>query len=167
MTTGTKPEGVEARAANGSIHAVLYDTDETAWLELMAGLARERRASEIDWDNLSEFLSDMARNDRRKVIHRLERLLEHLLKWEYQPERRSRSWERTIVEQRARLADLFESGTLRNYGQEILAKAYGRAVALASAATGLVPEVFPRDCPYSLEEALTIDYRSGSAGPGA
>jgi hypothetical protein len=167
MTSETQTEGVKSLKANGPCHAALYETDETAWLELMAGLARERRAAEIDWDHLSEFLSDMARNDRRKVLSRLERLLEHLLKWRYQPERRSRSWERTIIEQRRRLADLFESGTLRNYGEEALAKAYEGAIILASVATGLSVERFPRDCPYSLEDALTIDYGVGLSEPDA
>ena len=38
---------------------LLYHEDETAWLEVMAQLAAEGRFDEIDYEHLSEFLSDM------------------------------------------------------------------------------------------------------------
>ena len=43
----------------------LYEQDETAWLEAMAELARDGRAKDLDLDHLAEFLSDMAKRDRR------------------------------------------------------------------------------------------------------
>src|SRR5438874_1944892 len=92
----------------------LYETDETAWLERMAELVRRGRIEELDLPNLSEFLSDMARRDRREVESRLAVLIAHLLKWEYQPPKRSRSWLVTIEQQRQELLRLLESGTLRN-----------------------------------------------------
>ena len=46
----------------------LYDRDETAWLEAMADLARDGRASDLDLVHLAEYLSDMARRDRREVV---------------------------------------------------------------------------------------------------
>src|ERR1700680_2338834 len=70
----------------------LYEQDETAWLEAMAGLAANGRAAEMDYPHLSEYLADMARRDRREVFSRLVVLLSHLLKWEHQPERRAGSW---------------------------------------------------------------------------
>ncbi len=124
----------------------------------MASLASERRFDQIDYDNLSEFLSDMARRDRREVLSRLATLLMHLLKWKHQPDHQSSSWRRTIEEQRLELQDLFESGTLRNYGEEVLAKAYERAVKLAAIETGLSESTFPQVCPFTLQEALQKDY---------
>ena len=72
--------------------SVLYESDETAWLEQMANLAAAGRSTELDLINLSEFLAAMAKRDRREVLSRLILLLAHALKWEYQPERRTGSW---------------------------------------------------------------------------
>jgi hypothetical protein len=63
----------------------LYELDETAWLEQMAVLVTERRFNKIDSKNLSEYLSDMARRDKREVWSRLVTLMKHLLRWQYQP----------------------------------------------------------------------------------
>jgi hypothetical protein len=79
---------------------VLYEHDETAWLETMAELIRLGRLDEIDYPNLAEYLADMARRDRREVDSRLTVLIVHALKWAHQPDRRSGSWKATIIEQR-------------------------------------------------------------------
>jgi hypothetical protein len=134
--------------------ASLYLDDETAWLETMSRLIAERRYGELDYGNLNEFLADMARRDKREALSRLEGLMEHLLKWEHQPDRRSRSWQRTIVEHRLQLNRLLESGTLRNYVQETLPEAYRGAVKLGSSETGLGKDTFPESCPWSLGEIL-------------
>src|SRR5438105_15288639 len=102
--------------------------DETAWLEQTAALVAQRRFGEIDPDHLSEYLSDMARRDKREVLSRLTVLLAHLLKWDRQPDRRTGSWEATILHQRQELRDLLESRTLRNHAGEALGTAYARAV---------------------------------------
>ncbi len=135
----------------------LYLADETAWLDQMAQLVSERRYRELDCDHLSEFLTDMAKRDRREVLSRLEVLLVHLLKWGHQVKHRSRSWRSSIEEQRARLADLFESETLRKYGEDALNKAYERAIKLASIETGLAASDFPQACPWTLQEAIGQD----------
>ena len=133
----------------------LYHTDETAWLEQMAALAATGETSALDLGHLSEYLSDMAKRDKREVLHRLVRLLVHLLKWEYQPEKRTRSRELTIQEQREELQELLESGTLRNYADQELGKAYQKAVRRAAVETDLTEEAFPRESPYTLEQALS------------
>src|SRR5262249_18845773 len=130
----------------------LYEEDETAWLEMMSLLIAERRYGELDYEHLSEFLTDMARRDRREVLSRLKQLLMHLLKWEHQPTHCSSGWMKTISDQRSELNDLCQSGTLKNHARDVLAEAYRRALPLASAETGLSEDVFPQDCPWSLGE---------------
>ena len=88
----------------------LYLVDETAWLEQMARLSANGVPSEMDLDHLSEYLTDMAKRDKREVVSRLVVLLVHLLKWEHQQDKRSRGWELTIKEQREELTDLVEGG---------------------------------------------------------
>jgi len=102
----------------------LYERDETAWLEAMAELARDGRAEDLDLGHLAEYLFDMARRDRREVESRLAVLLSHLLKWTYQPDRRSRGWRATVIEQRQELNRLAGRGVLRNHAQEVLADVY-------------------------------------------
>src|SRR6266478_283249 len=106
---------------------VLYEHDETAWLEAMAELAAQRRYGEMDHQHLSEYLSDMAKRDRREVFSRLVVLMADLLKWDYQPDQRCGSWRGTIREQRRELRQLLESGTLRNHAEAVLADAYADA----------------------------------------
>src|SRR5713226_2366412 len=78
--------------------SVLFDQDETAWLEITSQMAAEGRFGEMDYPNLSEYLADMAKRDRREVSSRLVTLLTHLLKWQYDSDHRSGSWRGTILE---------------------------------------------------------------------
>jgi hypothetical protein len=135
--------------------SILFERDETAWLEIMAGLAAEGRYAEMDHQNLSEYLSDMAKRDRREVASRLVTLLTHLLKWEYQPDRRSGSWRGTILEQRRELRKLLESGTLHNHALAILAEAYADARKQAAAETELPRQTLPLECRWELDSLLT------------
>jgi Domain of unknown function DUF29 len=132
----------------------LYEQDETAWLEAMAALAASGRYAEMDFANLSEYLTDMARRDRREVFSRLVVLLVHLLKWEHQPDRRSGSWRGTIREQRRELRQLLESGTLRNHAEAVFADAYAEARKQAADESELPVATFPEANPWTLDVAL-------------
>ncbi len=126
----------------------LYEADETAWLDAMSELVAQGRFAELDQTHLAEYLSDMAKRDRRGVNSRLAQLLAHLLKWYFRPERRSKSWERSIELQRQKLQDILDSGTLRNHAGEHLSDIYVKAVRLAMIDTGLPTEAFPPVCPF-------------------
>lgn len=132
----------------------LYEQDETAWLEAMAALAAARRYAEMDFPNLSEYLADMARRDRREVFSRLVVLLAHLLKWEYQPGGRGGSWRGIIREQRRELRQLLESGTLRNHASAVLADAYAEARRQTADEAEMSLDVFPVEIPWSLDAIL-------------
>jgi hypothetical protein len=141
----------------------LYHEDETAWLEVMAQLVAERRFDEFDYEHLSEYLSDMARRDRREVYSRLVVLLTHLLKWDYQPEKRSGSWRGTILAQRRELRLLLESGVLRNHAIASLAEAYQEAREQAAAETELPLEVFPVACERAVDDLISRESESEPA----
>ena len=144
--TGTQVEALPA----------LYERDETAWLEQMAELVRDHRLDDLDLANLSEFLSDMAKRDRREVESRLAVLLAHLLKWKHQPDRRSGGWRATVEVQRHELELLLQSGTLRVHAEDALASAYSAAVRQAVAETELPVATFPPECPYSVDALLRV-----------
>ena len=83
----------------------------------------------------------------------LERLCEHLLKWAYQPDRRSGSWRGSIVEARQRIADVIEeSPSLGGYPNTRLSRSYEGGVAKAAAETGL--DDLPPACPWTAEQVL-------------
>jgi len=90
----------------------LYDEDFTLWTEQQATLLRRRAAGELtndaalDWLNLAEEIEAVGGNTRRELRNRLASLLQHLLKWHYQTELRSRSWRATIRTQRQEIEDL-------------------------------------------------------------
>lgn len=141
--------------------AALYAEDETAWLEAMAALVRRRDLAGLDLDNLGEYLTDMARRDRREVKSRLVVLMAHLLKWEFQRDKQSRSWRTTMLHQRQELADLAGRGALRAHAEAVLPEAYENAVELAASETGAPRTSFPAECPYTIAQLFAIDLSEG------
>jgi len=112
----------------------LYDEDQLLWSERQAELLRRRAAGEITndadvgWLNIAEEVEAVGASQRREVRSRMIRLLQHLLKWRYQPELRCRSWRAAIKAQRAEIDDLLaQSPTLRRALTDLLPAAYHRA----------------------------------------
>jgi hypothetical protein len=138
----------------GPALADLFETDEVAWLERSRDLIQQDRYRELDYAHLAEYLDDMAKRDKREVKSRLKTLLVHLLKWQFQPDARSVSWDVTITNQREELEELFSSATLRNHAAQILDQVFELAVKQAAKETGLARDRFPGTCPYSLAELL-------------
>jgi hypothetical protein len=92
-------------------------------------------------------------------------LLSHLVKWEYQPEHRTRSWQGSIVEQRQELRRLAGRGVLRNHAKAALTEVYREAVERAAVETGRPPQAFPAECGYSVDELLSFDPVTDEAEP--
>jgi hypothetical protein len=137
----------------------LYDQDLYAWAMQSARLLRERRLEELDLDHLAEELESMGKSELRALESRLTVLLAHLLKWELQPGKRSKRWQRTLIEQRKRIARLLrDSPSLRPKLADALADAYDSALRLAADETGIDESGFPQGCPYSLDQALDTGF---------
>lgn len=129
----------------------LYRTDYFKWLETTAKQLRDRDLHHLDWENLIEEIEDTGRSERRSLESNLIVVLLDLLKWQYQPQNRSGSWESSIIEHRRRIKKAIqESPSLRPYLESILAESYIEAVKQAKAETGLSIYHFPTDCPYNL-----------------
>lgn len=137
----------------------LYEQDYYLWLEVTAQLLREGQLSALDAANLLEEIEDMGRSEKRAVYSNLKMLLMHLLKYRYQPEKRSNSWRASIVEHRQKLKKAFqESPSLQPYYTEIFNECYQDTRELAAAETGLPIENFPVETPFTSEEILNSDY---------
>jgi hypothetical protein len=135
--------------------AVHYEKDFYSWLCKNVELLRQGRLSEIDVENIAEELDDMGKSQKRELGSRLEVLIAHLLKWQFQPGHRSTSWKGTIVEQRNKIKKLLkESPSLKRYVNEKVTEAYEDAAEYASIETGIPESDFPQTCPYSSEQIL-------------
>ena len=137
----------------------LYEQDFCLWLENTAQLLKNGRLSELDIPNLIEEIEAMGRSEKRAVYSNLKVLLQHLLKYRYQPEKRSKSWKATIREHRQRIKRLFkDSPSLKNYFREIITESYQDASKLAADETGLAVDTFPVELPFTVEEIPDAEY---------
>ena len=136
-----------------------YDHDFVLWLDTQAELLRQGRVHELDLENLAEEVEDIGRSQRRAVESELSVILIHLLKYQFQPSRRSRSWLDTLLEHRGRLAkDFSASRSLELYAEAELADLYRLARKRAAVQTRLPSEAFPETCPYTLEQTLNENF---------
>jgi hypothetical protein len=67
-------------------------------------LLRSGKLSALDIEHIAEEIEDVGKSEQRELASRMTGLIAHLLKWQYQPERQSGSWQRTIKEQRKVIA---------------------------------------------------------------
>jgi hypothetical protein len=133
----------------------LYETDYLKWIETTIAQMKQQNYGAIDWENLIDEIEDMGRSERRSLESNLTVILLHLLKWQFQPDRRSISWEATIAEHRKRIRKAFkDSPSLKPYFEEIFAECYEDAVEFASIETRMPAATFPPNCPYSSAEVL-------------
>ena len=85
-----------------------YEEDAVVWMERQIELLRLRKFDQLDLENLLEELEGMVRSERRGLRSRLEVVMLHLLKYQFQPARRSRSWLATLGEQRRKVSLILE-----------------------------------------------------------
>jgi Domain of unknown function DUF29 len=132
-----------------------YETDFYAWTQEQATLLRGKQWSQLDLPNLIEEIESLGKQQRQELRNRLSVLIGHLLKWEYQPQHRSRSWLATLrVQRRDILRLLKDNPSLNPYMDEALQEAYENAKDLAMGETDLPEQTFPPTCSYSLSEIL-------------
>lgn len=135
--------------------ATLYETDFYAWTKEQALLLRSEEIEKLDLSNILEEIEAMGQRERRELTSRLIVLIMHLLKWQFEPENRSKSWTNTIRHQRTEIELLLEdSPSLRRELSERATMAYPRALSAASEETGLSATLFPAENPYTAEQIL-------------
>jgi hypothetical protein len=134
--------------------ATSYETDIAAWAREQAELLRSGRLSAIDALNIAEEIEDVGKSAKRELGSHIAVLLAHLLKWKFQPQRRSRSWEATIRLQRAEIRnDFLEAPSLVHAldNAEWLALLWRRGAVLAHKETALE---FPQQWLWSVDQVI-------------
>ncbi|BCX11508.1 MAG: hypothetical protein KatS3mg067_0446 [Thermosynechococcus sp.] len=130
----------------------LYETDFYAWTLEQSKLLKEGDFKHLDIPNLVEEIESLGKQQRQELRNRLGVLIGHLLKWDYQPEKRSKSWRVTIREQRREILQLLkESPSLQPYLSEAIADAYEAGLDLVMQETPLEYSDLPENCPYTSE----------------
>jgi hypothetical protein len=136
-----------------------YKADFNLWIEQTTQLLRSHSWHEIDVEHLIEEVEGLGKSERRSIASQLTRLLLHLLKWQYQPQRRSDSWLDSITDSRTQIElAILDSPSLKSYPTEQLEESYQRARRQAAKQTELLISLFPEKCPFSVELVLDEDW---------
>jgi hypothetical protein len=148
-------ETATRRPAGAGAEPARYDRDLYSWAVEQAELLRTGRIAEADARNIAEELDDVGNEQYEKLESALRIILLHLLKWDRQPERRSRSWHLSIsIQRRHVLKVLRKNPGLKALADEAVTEAYGIARIEAAAQTLLEDESFPLECPYSWNDIM-------------
>ena len=145
--------------APSTSHQQLYDADFLEWVDQTAELLKQGRFDELDIENLIEEVETLGRSERNALKSNLSVLLMHLLKWQYQPSKRTDSWKSTIFEHRDRIQLSLESSpSLKNYYMETLKKRYAVARKKAALETELDISTFPVECSYTADQVIDDEF---------
>ncbi len=90
---------------------IAYKRDFYGWLTYHTDLLQRGKWAEVDLTKIAEELESMGKRHQQELINRLAVLLMHLLKWQFQPGKRTHSWKYTIKEQRLRVRKILQSKT--------------------------------------------------------
>ena len=135
------------------------DQDFLLWTADQGRLLRTGRVAGLDRARLAEEIEDLGRAEYNALESDLTIVLQHILKWDYQRGRLSRSWELTIREHRRRIERRLKASlSLAPRIDAAMAEAYrdGRDRALAE--TGLPDLAIDERCPYAFQDVMTRDF---------
>ena len=138
---------------------ILYETDFNLWLGEIVNLLRKGEIEKLDLENLAEEIEDMGNSRKDALESNLIRVLQHLLKWKYQPQKRTNSWKASITEHSLRLNKAFKrSPSLKPYFEDVFRECYQDARLITAQETGLDICVFPEICPFEQIDVLNPQY---------
>ncbi|MDQ5920594.1 MAG: hypothetical protein QG673_650 [Pseudomonadota bacterium] len=137
----------------------LYQEDFYAWTQEQANLVKLKAFDKLDIVNLFEEIECMGKREKRELASRLEVLLMHLLKWKYQHEEQSKSWQRTIREQRHQIKMVIKDNpSLKSVINEYMVDAYSYARVSAADESGVFLKNFPVQCEWGITQILDEDF---------
>jgi hypothetical protein len=136
-----------------------YERDFSEWCFQQAELVRKERFPELDLANVIEELESMGSEQEHALGSSYRLVIQHLLKWQFQPERRSRSWRLTIARERVNIEYREKKNrSLAGRADQLVQDVYRSARRLAATETGLSQDSFPAECPYTAEQLRDPDY---------
>lgn len=140
----------------------LYETDFYGWTIAQSALLQQGKWSDLDVMNLVEEIKSLGKQQKQELRNRLGILLGHLLKWDYQPALRGKSWRSTIREQRREVERLLqENPSLKPYLSEAVVDGYESGLDLVVRETPLDFPELPPECPYTIAQILDSSFPQG------
>jgi Domain of unknown function DUF29 len=135
------------------------DEDFALWAVEQAALVRAGKFDRTDSENIAGELEYLGNSPENEIESRLNVLIAHLLKWQFQPSKRSNSWKATLLEQRTQIARIIRrSPSLKGHPESVLDEEYRIGKLKASGETNLPESAFPEGCPYSIEQILDLSF---------
>src|SRR5262249_35853710 len=129
------------------------------WSKDTVALIRAGKWHAIDPQALIEEVESVGASQYAAVSSAVYQILTHLLKWRYQPERRSRSWQVSLDEHRRRIPRrLRRMPPLAQDTPEMIAEESPGARKRASLQTGLPLPTFPAVCPWTPAQVRDEDF---------
>jgi Domain of unknown function DUF29 len=136
-----------------------YDRDFYSWSLEQARLVRQGQWDSVDRENVAEEIESSGREQFNKLESALRALMMHMLKWDHEAGRRSRSWSISIRQQRLEIDDvLADNPGLKSRIAEAVARGYRKARLEAAKETGLDEKIFPETCPYSWDDIVAREF---------
>lgn len=149
-----EPDGAGGRKARTP-----YEGDFYTWTQEQAAMLRAGRVAELDLEHLAEEIEDLGKEQFSKLESAYRVILLHMLKWDHQPDKRSRSWVASIRTQQLEADDIVaDNPGLKPRRLEARDRAYRKARIRAAAETKLAEARFPTQCPYSVDEIMTREF---------
>jgi len=137
----------------------LYETDFYQWTIEQSQLLALGKLDDLDLVNLGEEIESLGKQQKQELRNRLGLLIGHLLKWQYQPEKRGKSWRSTIREQRREVKKIIkENPSLNSYLDEAIIDGYELALDLAVRETPFDYRDLPKKCPYLIEQIFDNNF---------
>jgi len=154
------PETVRKSTPAEAPERARYDRDLYSWAIEQAALLRAGRLDQVDALNIAEEIDDVGNEQYDKLESAVGIILLHLLKWDHQPKRRSRSWWLSIRVQRNNVHKVLRKNPgLKPHIDEAISESYRNARLEAAVETGLDEEAFPSRCSYSWDEIMEREVR--------
>lgn len=137
----------------------LYEIDFHAWTLEQSHLLKNGDLQNLDIVNLVEEIESLGKQQRQELRNRLGILIGHILKWEYQPEKRSKSWRVTIIIQRREIETLLlDNPSLKPYLSEAIDRGYKAGLDLVVLETNLDYLDLPQECLYTTSQLFAPDF---------
>ncbi len=139
--------------------SLLHESDFCLWATKSAELIKAGKFNELDIEHLIEEVESMGASEKRALESRLIELMQHLLKWQFQPERRSSSWEISINKQRVGIEKILQDNPSLKYNlNQRTIDCYKYARRYAAIETKMPLKKFPEECIYSSEQLEDFDF---------
>jgi len=140
----------------------LYETDFYGWTIEQSRLLQLGKFDGLDLENLAEEIASLGKQQRQELRNRLGVLIGHLLKWQYQPTKKTRSWQVTIGLQRREIKELLaDNPSLQPYLNTAIQVGFSFGIDLVLIETPIKKKDLPTECVYTVEQILDNNFPDG------